>query len=698
MKAIIAIFRFDINRIFKIWQYYIIMLIFFGLSLYFIQDGVDSYKSTHRNLPNFTSIERDKVEKYQYYTQYAGFGFRVEFLPAPLGIFFYNSGIFMELTANVNAGEKMNLYNNFKGKDIFIERPGRYADFSGLMIYLGSLMTLFYGFASIPGKDYLRFQVGLLGKKRFFWSLVSGKFLVLALYFSLVTSVGVFLGLLNGIIFTLRDYLLLAAYLGIFLAVILVFLFIGLTAGSLRSKANGLILIILVWFGLFYLYPTAVQKIITKKAQSIPTNYKIEMSIMDILTKLEKKAEELVGKNTLGKKIIPGITELMKAFLENEFKKIMDIEGEIEKKTEKNIKLSQYLKVLNPPGLYFSISSELSSKGYDEVLLFSRYNRKLKYDFENFYIEMNYILKKSKVESFIKNQENIYYGKSRFPGISWLGLLLLGIYLAGLSLVAYNRFVAGLFYIPKQELEECRLQQFEAAFREGSYRVWTALTDTYRGMLFALFSGQGFRLVKEGFNGNVTWNGKELCTSWLNLPFLYIFKPESLPVDPGLRVKDWVRFAAGLMAVPGSVIKNLLESTFFKSLADKKLKDLSQVEKIEILMAITGLRRFPLYLFNDTVYLQPLDTMTRFVELMEKLKAEGAAVLYVTTDDSLRKEDTPKDKSVMEAEYWAGNILVRTGRIKGLIELETVSSVKASKKSKKPGNKRYKVKEDKHET
>ncbi len=68
----------------------IVMVLFFILSMYFVYDGVNRYRESLENAKNFTRIERLKVEKYQYYTQYGMNGFRVLFVPSPLGIFSSN--------------------------------------------------------------------------------------------------------------------------------------------------------------------------------------------------------------------------------------------------------------------------------------------------------------------------------------------------------------------------------------------------------------------------------------------------------------------------------------------------------------------------------------------------------------------------------------------------------------------------------
>ncbi len=79
--------------------------------------------------------------------------------------------------------------------------------------------------------------------------------------------------------------------------------------------------------------------------------------------------------------------------------------------------------VLFPTTFYHFLTGEASGKGYYGYLDFMDYIMKLRNRFVQYYLKKRYESNDTVVESFVKNDENIFRARSRLPKTFWLGLL-----------------------------------------------------------------------------------------------------------------------------------------------------------------------------------------------------------------------------------------------------------------------------------
>ncbi|MCP4218344.1 MAG: hypothetical protein GY765_27150, partial [bacterium] len=268
MKTFIAIFRLESRQLMKkkIIGPYLFQLL---LSLYFVQMGLNNYNSIIENKEKFQDFERLKVQQYFTYGQFGTYGFRVLFEPSPLSVFFINSTPISELTANVDSGERLKIYNSFKGKALFMEKSGGFKDFSGVMLLLGSLLLLYIGYESLMHKDYLRIMTGVFKPGKLFMSIVVSRVFVIILFFFLQVVAALALLHINGIRLGKSEYLFMAVYLGVQVGVAIFFFSLGTVAGTFKSRFAGFIMLLTVWFALVFLLPGVVNTITYKKAESI---------------------------------------------------------------------------------------------------------------------------------------------------------------------------------------------------------------------------------------------------------------------------------------------------------------------------------------------------------------------------------------------------------------------------------------------
>lgn len=446
MKTFTATYLLESKRLLK--KKTIVLFLFFSfLSLYFIQIGFNNYKNIIENKEKFQDIERMKVLQYINYNQYGTYGFRVLFIPSPLSIYFINSSTISELTSNVDSGERLNIYNSFKGRALFADKKGGFKDFSGIMLLLGSLLVLYLGYESFIHRDYLRFMYGVVNYKLLFFSTVFSRIFILIFLFLLNAGISLILLKINGIEFSKFEYVHFFIYLVTLVLMVLFFFTLGTVAGSFKSNFAGFVMVIISWFILVFLFPGIVNTVTSWKADNIVSNYNLELQKLKSLMDFERRALEQVG--VTNKESMESVRKFIEDYLQKGFKKILAFEEQLRNETEENIRNFEFLSSLFPSTFYLSTGNEISSKGYENFILFFNYIQELKKKFVRFYVDHRYYSDEpfdapSTVESFINDNENLFRSRSRIPRGFVRGLLLTFVYILGLFVISYRRFKQSL--------------------------------------------------------------------------------------------------------------------------------------------------------------------------------------------------------------------------------------------------------------
>jgi hypothetical protein len=334
MKVFKATFIMEVQRLLNM-KTVGVLLLFAILGFYFVQIGINNYKSIIDSKEKFQNIERLKVKQYINYSQYGAYGFRMLFMPGPISVFFVNSSALSELSANVDTGERLNIYNSFKGRTLFAEKGGGYKDFSGIMLLLGSLLVLYFGYESMLHKDYLRYMTGFANIKKLFLSIVLSRVLIITLIFSFIGGISLLLLSMNGIRLQGNEMSHWLAYMGV-LALLSVFFFaLGIITGTFKSRFTGFVTLVFLWFIFVFLFPWVVNSLTAHRADNIVSTYQLELEKLKILMGFEKRAAEQEGPVT------DSNTETERKLVEggwnNEFKKIQALEKKLETEMQENI-------------------------------------------------------------------------------------------------------------------------------------------------------------------------------------------------------------------------------------------------------------------------------------------------------------------------------------------------------------------------
>jgi hypothetical protein len=579
-----------------------LLISFFVFAMYFIQVGLNRYKETLVNKENFKSVEQAIVKKHLTYTIYAQQGFRILFVPSPVSIFFYDSGAFSEVSSTLDVGERLNINGTYKGQKMFRDLRGLYEDFSGLFVLFGTLIVLSYGYLLFQRREYQKTLASMADFKRLYRHNIASRFLLLALYFTAVTAACLAWVILNGVRFTGPDYLFIGVYLGIWLLAAFVLFNIGALVGAIKSKAIGITVLAAIWIFIFYLSPLIVNQVATANAGKMKTLYQQENEKWDAYMRFENRAVEEVGKFKPEIAKTQMEQQLIESFMNKEYKEVQAVEKNLEKEMRESKKVHEWLSLLSPGTILSAAACELSSQGPENLTDFHAYTQDLKDKFCQFYKYKKFYSPEEEkgVESFIKNEENIYYGHAALPSnIVWvlLELLALSFILYGLSYYCHKKGLTKVEGEMAAQFDPGTMKNIYPGNDKGKPQAWQIEEEGFIQRIYNYLSGKG--------------------------AFLYLCRAEDLPGD--MEAGDFLELSALLMNV--SPDESLL-STY----RGKKIESLKKLEKVKIVLDVVdmaeraGKRHF---LFHDVAHDMPARASIMLKEKMEELSGRGAEVVLL---------------------------------------------------------------------
>jgi hypothetical protein len=177
------------------------------------------------------------------------------------------------------------------------------------------------------------------------------------------------------------------------------------------------------------------------KSSTLESAEKVNLEKFRTVMTMEKKYQDYLKVNPSAP--LSQIRQIQKKFagqfINSGF--LMNIAFEIKylRGVEKVISGHERQSVLFPTTFYQFLTGEASGKGYYGYLEFMDYIMKLRNRFMQFYLKKRYESNDAAVESFVKNDENIFRARSRLPKTFWLGLLIMIFYAAVFFILAYLR-------------------------------------------------------------------------------------------------------------------------------------------------------------------------------------------------------------------------------------------------------------------
>ncbi len=629
----------------------IAVLLILAVALGFIQYGVLEYKKSLEQKASFQSVETDLVDTYATYRHYASYGFRVMFLPAPMSIFFTNSTVLKDMTANIFPGHRLHIYQSLKGRTTFGVNKYLFADYSGIFLFFGGLIALLYGYMAFSPTEYLRFLASITGKKKLFISIFLARAIMLALFTLLFLALAVLLITINGVAVGIDRHLLLF-FIEMY-GVSLLFLALGSVFGSCKSLFVGLAGSIASWFLFLFIVPFLIGIIIAAKSDFIKPENQLEIEKLKLLMDFEKRSNEEAGILDINQKPADIDRELVQSYYKNEFQKIQALEDELKAQMKTHTKLYYRLSSFFPTTGYLAFTNEISSKGYEALYAFYQSVKQTKEAFFKEYMKQVYFSSQPpKVEPFLKGDDNVFTGKPALPEYLLQGIIITMLWIAGFAMLAYYRFKKSLFALPEKK-KNMRAPK-DIVLKSGQIIEWDVKGDLLNRILYCAMSNETGDFKKKDYDIKATLDDQVLNTAKQRQNFLYLCHPTQIPGD--IKVKNYLTLVMDFMKLDETKREEIKARFSLESIQNKKFRCLELDELGNIFLAILEMKPFAVYLIDnigDGMYWEfCLALKTKLDALWS---SEGAAVLLIASEFHYLDKETIK-RGYYENNAWLNGV------------------------------------------
>ncbi|MCU0289592.1 MAG: hypothetical protein MUF15_24765, partial [Acidobacteria bacterium] len=589
--------------------------------------GISNYKKSSEQKAVFQDVEITLINLYPTYRHYATYGFRILFLPAPLSILFTNSTTFQNITANIESGYRLNIYQSAKGKSLFETNKYLFSDFSGIFLFFFSLISLLYGYITFFHKDFQRELASLADETKLFLStLLSRAFLLcLCAFFFLVAAL--LLLAINGISIGInRDLFMFFISM---CRVSLFFFVIGSLFSALKSYIKGLVYSIATWFVFVFIVPFLVSMVVSYNSNTIKQEYQLELEKLKMMMDFEKNARENKVTLNINEEAGDIHRQYMESYYKNEFPKMQKLEEEVKTQMQDLSKLHFALSALFPTTSYLAFTNEISSKGYKNLDLFYQEVQKIKEDFfKESMAKVYFSPQPAKVEPFLKGDQNIFVGKPTFPDYFALSILIDLLYIAGLLMLTYYSYSKFMFSLPKkaEAVEESKEIQIES----GDIISYEVYSDLLNRQLYDLMSNKNEELTKQGYSCKIYLDDQLLNEATQRQEFLYTTNISEIPGY--VKVKDYSTLLMDLMEVDKTKREEIKTRFSLDTMKNKKISDLDLIEKSKLSLSILAMKPFDVYILNNInkgLYEEHCITLT---ELLSDLQKNGKAIVFLAQD------------------------------------------------------------------
>ncbi|MCX6578601.1 MAG: hypothetical protein NT166_00275 [Candidatus Aminicenantes bacterium] len=629
-----------------------VALLILAMGLGLLQHHVSEYKKTQDQKAVFQDVEKNKVEQFINFRQYGFFGFRLLFLADPLSTLFMNSTVLQDMTAYIDSGERLNIYQSLKSRKPFDVTKFLFADCSGIYLCFVGLLAIFYGYMAFLNTEYLKFLASLTGKKKLFSSIYLSRASILVQFSLIYLASAVLLITINGVAIGIDQYLavLFIKMCGVSLA----FFALGAVFGLCESIFVGLAGAIASWFIPLFIIPFIVSVIVSANSGTIKPENQLEIEKLKLMMGFEKNAKEKGVTLELNQVSGDSQRKYIQSYYKNEFQKIQALEEMVKAQMQECTKLHYLLSAFFPTTGYLALTQEISSKGYENLYAFYQEVIQIKEAFFKEYIKQVYFSSQpAKVEPFLKGDENIFIGKPALPGYLLLDFFFNLLWIVGLAMLAYGRFKKSLFGLPEMEAvpvpSTCHIR-----IKTEVLNSWYADEDYLNNYLYNLLSGAALQDNKKAYPFTVTLNGQPWDTAGDPQNFLYLCPPKKIPGY--IKVGNLLDLEMDLADVPKEKKETILVRFSLKPILKKRFGRLNRDEMGQVMLALLEMKPYDFYLINNIARKMYWEFSRALVEKMHTLSEAGAAVLFLT-DEYISMDRSIRTRVYFHESYtWIQNV------------------------------------------
>jgi hypothetical protein len=638
---------YEFKRFLRNWVVLSAGLVMLAASFIFIQVGIADYKGKVNRKARFQQLERLKVSQYQNYRYYGSYGFQSMYSPPVFYILCANSGVCSEMKGFVDSSWRLGVDQPLIGPNLFKPLKFPFTDFSGVILFFGSLMAMFFTCDAMRSPGFMRMLSSMVSPARVFLCIIASRTIIMFLFLLFVIAAAWFQVIINGLYIPIDMYFF--YFILQILLVSLFFIALGTAAGMLKTMKRTYFVMFTCWFTFLFIAAAIFMFYASYRSQWIKPLEQLELEKLKLVMEFEKRAVQSNVTLKIEDKLNKPAQEYMSSFYKNEFVKTQALEDEMRSRMKATADELNSLSVIFPTTFYISSTCELSGMGYSGMIDFYRFVHDLKKKFFKFYFEKVYVAGEGagikKIESFVKGDDDVLKGQSHFMGLFLAGVVISLAWSFLLFGFAYFKFRERLFRIPDIKVKWEKPVRLE--FQKGDLKVLDTRQNILLTLLYDLFSGEHLRLKKKGFDMKVTIDGEDIAASRGKVEFLYVPQPKSLPGNIG--AENLLLFLGRVMNLGKEEIKSFFPKTQPGTGKKNRLGKLDILEKEEILVSI--LRMFPgkIVMINDAAISMTVEYSAQIKESIQGLKEKNGIAIYLTENSLFlyerRYEDTILDNT-----------------------------------------------------
>lgn len=497
-----------------------ILLPVFILLLAMMQTEIIENKSQRQEIKIANKLENSRAKQFDGYTPYSVYGVTVYGMPAPMN-FLSTFKMYSALTAAVDVGIKLIIYQSKKGNNTIPDPAAGYLNFSGLLYLLGSLLVCIYGFGTFDNEKKLKYLCSVRGFKKVLILRPLSRMTLASMTVIILLASAVVLAAVNRIDLIDRRYL---AFVFQVLLLMNLFFLTGAAAGSLKHKKIGVPFLAGIFILVNFLAPWIAAKAVKDISPGI-SEHQTTFDQLKILMAFEKKGINNFADIRSG----DGVNEFMKSYLEHDLKILEDIENKHRQAIVERIQKYRDWCLIFPATFYLTSVNEMAGSGFDNYISFYDFAVKTKRQFIEFFFDKEYFSgsEPGKVESFVKGDGNIHYSRGRLPGNFLWGIGLMFIYMVVMTVIAYVNVFKKVY--PVKRKLPCEDDLF-IHLEKGQKNLLFTGFELLKSKVYNHFSGK--EKLKSDISLFTAGPDKDVAEGTID--FVYLVDPGVIDIDTGV--------------------------------------------------------------------------------------------------------------------------------------------------------------------
>lgn len=599
----------------------VLWVILLLLILFFVNKGINQYKILPGKVQTINQIQDNYFKSIRNYDEYSRYGIIMLFIPSSPWILFQNTTMPPDVTAKVSSNIKVQIVNNLKGKSLYSGFKLDNIDFSRIVLFLISLLALWYGYESLHARGYLVSLASRWSDVKVFLSIGAARFILFAAAFVMMAVCILLFIAARGVPLTAHDYNMLSGFLLVALVMLLFFFIAGLVIGTIPSVVISISSIFCFLILMTYIVPGVLGSIAGDNFPDSTRAYQAEMDKAKIISHFEERSQKEYGKFNANKMELA--RKVAEGYKQNDFPRIKARELQFMLEIKAAVDRTNKLALLTPTTFYLYTCGEVSSKGYASFLEFYQYVIDMWEKFVNFWIDQVFYKGKVLVNFLkIKGNNNIFHSRGHLPDLFLTGLL----YNLGLCIIliigCFYRYIKWLHPLPKKA---SAFSDLVLDFHQGE----THVIDIYRQEFIDQFLNQ-FQGKNHGLPWQVTIEGKKI-DGQAKQDFFLIPNIKEIPGDIKVKnlLKLYIRWFKPAAEETIEVLSAIGKNTF-----DKKFCKLEDMDKARLLLILARLVETRLYILKDFAFGVPGYLWNELPGLVESLMKPGVTIIDIETTNN----------------------------------------------------------------